>query len=124
MCNSIKDYEFFKHTDSYHPVCSILTNQLDNGSKLDVVESNYWITEMINDVFIKGVSFGKTFSTDLTSKEAFGGYYYLNDEIVCIANGGGFDHLYRCNILTQRAWIRSTNKWYLYGARLIYKNIE
>ena len=123
VCNSIKDYEFFKHTDKYRPVCPILTLQVDNGNKADVVGSNYWITEMLNDVFIKGVSFGKTFSTDLTSKEAFGGYYYLNNGIVCIANGGGFDHLYRCNILTQRAWISSTTKWYLYGARLMYKNI-
>ena len=82
----------------------------------------------INDIFAKGNNFGKTFDTthdgSITSKKGFGGYYYLYNGTVYITNGGGFDHLWRCNMLTNRAWQSATSKWYLYGARLIYKNID
>jgi hypothetical protein len=37
------------------------------------------------------------------------------------ANGGGFDHRNRCNLLTTRAWVWNDTRWHLYGARLLFK---
>lgn len=131
VCTSMKDYEFLKHTAPYYPVGAVLPLQNSNGNKLDVNTSanpNYWVTTLFNDIFSKGNNFGKTFDTthdgSITSKKGFGGYYYLYNGIVYINNGGGFDHLWRCNMLTNRAWTSATNKWYLCGARLMYKNID
>jgi hypothetical protein len=126
----MSSYEMFKKDGDYHPVCDLLPQQGSNGTKNDENSSqypNYWVTSLVNDYFAKGVAFGKSFDEShdgtITSTKAFGAYYYLDSGTKIIANGGGFDHQYRCNVLTQRAWITSTNKWYLYGARLIFKNI-
>lgn len=124
QCKNMSDYVFHKYTDSYLPVGDTLVENTDNGSKADVAGSNYWVTSLLNDTFAKSVDFGKTYDKSLVSTKAFGAYYYLFDEIVCIANGGGFDHLWRCNVLTQRAWIQNDNKWYLYGARLMFKKVN
>ena len=103
-----------------------MTAQENNGSKIDGTGSNYWLTSLLNDPFAKGSCIGKTASTAITSTKAFGGYYYMynRDNLVTIAHGGGFDHLYRCNMLTHRAWILPTTKWYLYGARLMFKKVS
>ena len=81
------------------------------------------MTDLDDNIFEKGIDFGRTFDLNLTSDKAFGAYYYLANYKTIVANGGGFDHLYRCNILTQRAWVNTTQKWHLYGARLIYKHL-
>ena len=86
--------------------------------------SIYWITDLDDEVAAKGVSFGRSYDLSLTSDKAFGAYYYLSSPNVMIANGGGFDHLWRCNVLTLRAWIGPESRWYLYGARLMFKNIS
>ena len=122
-CKNMCDYEFHKVGDTYLPVGKVLTENNDNGIKTDLTGRNYWITSLVNDTFAKCVPFGKQYDKSLTSKQAFGGYYYLTGDTKCIANGGGFDHLWRCNILTQRAWISPASKWYLYGARLMFKKI-
>ena len=124
VCKNMKDYVMHKKTTPYLPQGAIFLENNDNGDKADVVGSNYWITTLDDNTFVKGVPFGRTYDKDLTSVKAFGGYYYLKNTLVSIANGGGFDHLYRSNIMTQRAWIATTQKWYLYGARLMYKAIS
>lgn len=51
----------------------------------------------------------------------FGDYYYLNRKATCYVHGGGFDHYWRCGLFTLRGWFTDSGKWYLYGARLIFK---
>ena len=124
MCKDMKDYEFGKHTGAYKPVGIILSANADNGDKSDVTGANYWVTELLDDTFAKPLAFGKAYDKSLISTKAFGAYYYLyNNADMHIVNGGGFDHLYRSNILTQRAWQSNDSRWYLYGARLIRKNV-
>ena len=131
VCDNMKDYEFHKTASPYRPVGGILPYQTSNGSKSDVNTSanpNFWMTSLLNDIFVKGNCFPKSFDTlhdgTITAKKGFGGYYYLYNGKKSIANGGGFDHLWRSNVLTNRAWISSGQKWFLYGARLMYKNID
>jgi hypothetical protein len=124
ICKDMKDYEFGKSTGAYKPYCIVLPLNIDNGDKADVTGANYWITELVDDTFAKFLAFGKAYDKTLTSDKAFGAYYYLNNATnTHIVNGGGFDHLYRSNILTQRAWVNDSGIWFLYGARLIRKEI-
>ena len=124
FCKDITKYEIGSITNGYDPVGDLFTEQTSNGNKANVANSNYWITDLSELSFGKGVDFGKAWDTSLVSTKAFGAFYYLGNGLRIIANGGGFDHLYRCNMLTNRAWIYMTDKWYLYGARLIYKEIN
>ena len=123
VCKNMKDYVMHKDTAPYYPQGALFTQNDDNGSKADVTGYNYWVTDLDDNIFEKGIDFGKTFDLNLTSDKAFGAYYYLYASKVVITNGGGFDHLWRCNILTQRAWNSPTTKWYLIGARLMYKHL-
>ena len=124
VCDDMTEYVMHKKTAPYYPQNRVYTQQADNGSKTDSTDVNYWVTDFDNGEFTKGVEFGRNFSQALTSVNAFGAYYYLYSDDVIIANGGGFDHLFRCNMLTQRAWIVDGTKWYLYGARLMYKHLR
>jgi hypothetical protein len=124
VCKDMQQYQFHKYTDSYKPVGDTLPVNTSNGSKNDEVDKNFWIDNLLNDTFAKSVLFAKSYNKALTSTQAFGGYYYLQNGVMCIANGGGFDHLYRCNMLTQRAWIDANYKWYLCGARLMFKKVN
>lgn len=123
VCNNMKDYECHKHTAPYYPIGDTLVGQQDNGNKLDITNANYWIDKLVNDIFAKGNVFGKSYNKELVSTQAFGAYYYLRNDTTpaIISHGGGFDHLWRCNMLTLRAWQMDYQKWYLYGARLMYK---
>lgn len=125
-CKDMANYSFGKYDGiNYIKTDSVYTENNDNGTKSDVRNANYWITGLTNDPKAAAVPFGKSFSKKLRSSEGFGGYYYLNASgVVFIANGGGFDHLWRCNMLTNRAWIRETSRWYLYGARLMFKHVD
>ena len=126
VCDNMRDYVCHKYTSPYRPIGKILTPQISNGDKSDIADANYWIKSLMNDIFAKGSVFGNAWDTSLVSTKAFGAYYYLSNANapVIISHGGGFDHLYRCNILTQRAWQSAIERWYLYGARLIFKNID
>jgi len=125
VCDNIKDYQFGKTTAPYRPVGALMTAQTSNGQKNDNTGVNYWIDSLIDDIFAKGITLGKSYDMSLTSQKAFGAFYYANGSGVRInVNGGGFDHDVRCNMLTNRLWIATSDKWYLYGARLMYKNIE
>lgn len=126
VCENMRDYVCHKYTSPYKPVGAVLQAQESNGNKSDIVNANFWITSLVSDIFAKGNVFGNAFDKSLVSTKAFGAYYYLSSESVprIISHGGGFDHLYRCNILTQRAWQDAGNRWYLYGARLMFKDID
>ena len=124
ICDNMKDYDICKITSPYRAVGNLLLENSDNGNKADVTNANYWITQLLNDTFAKAIPFGKSYDKSLVSTKAFGGYYYLYNDNVCIVNGGGFDHLWRCNMLTNRAWATVSTKWYLYGARLMFKNLD
>lgn len=124
VCNNIAKYNIGDSiTSDYIPVGNLYVEQTSNGSKADSQNINYWISRIDEEYFAKGILFGVGYDMSLTSKKAFGGYYYMNNGLANVVNGGGFDHLYRCNMLTNRAWISVNSKWYLYGARLIFKNI-
>ena len=133
-CNSMEKYEMHKHDGvDYIPIGALLPAQSSNGNKPDVNSvsyPNFWITSLLYDYFYKGIIFGKTFDEvhdeSITSTKGYGGYYYLyggETAPFIISNGGGYDHLWRCNMLTNRAWQSAANRWYLYGARLMFKNI-
>lgn len=126
VCENMRDYVCHKYTSPYKPVGAVLSAQESNGNKSDVPNENFWITSLVRDIFAKGNVFGNAWDTSLVSAKAFGAYYYLSSGSIprIISHGGGFDHLYRCNILTQRAWQKTTERWYLYGARLMFKDID
>jgi len=124
VCYDMLNYSIGSTTNGYNAVGEPMIQQSDNGNKSDIINSNYWITSLIDESVSKDIPFGNKYDTSLLSTQAFGAYYYLNDGLNIIANGGGFDHLYRCNMLTQRAWITPEQKWYLYGARLMYKDLQ
>lgn len=130
VCNNIKDYALDLNLESYTPIGDKLPIQSTNGHKSDInttTNPNFWMTKMLNDTFAKGSAFGKEFDTKhdgLLSSMGFGGYYYLNTGSRLVVHGGGFDHLWRSNILTFRASITANQKWFLYGGRLMYKHIK
>ena len=126
VCKNMKDYQFASLSAEYKPIGDILQEQASNGNKQDVSGVNFWISKMLQDPFAKGLTFGKEYDQSLTSTKAFGAYYYLSDGLRGVMNGGGFDHAYRCNMLTHRAWIgvgTGGTGWFLYGARLLFKKI-
>lgn len=120
VCPNMSDYEFHKTDAPYVPVGGKFVENWDNGHYTDVTGRNYWITSLFSGDY----PLGATFTRDLTSLQAFGGYYYMGNGTRCIANGGGFDHTWRCNMLTNRAWISPSTRWYLYGARLMFKDLR
>ena len=140
-CDNIRNYKAVSNDvnqlEGYYPVGEPFeatpdtgTSEGQNGNKFDVPGNpNPFVIALDNDIFAKNVSIGRTYKQGITSKQSFGAYYYMfNSEdkpyLYYIANGGGFDHTWRSNMLTNRAWQKSTSRWYLYGARLIYKKIE
>ena len=125
VCHNMREYKAHSYDAPYEPIGDILPNiGKDNGNKGDVTGANYWITELGQYDFAKGISFGKKYNKELLSTKAFGAFYYLSGGVNAITNGGGFDHLWRCNVLTNRAWQGPNEKWYLYGARIMYKHIK
>ncbi|NLF18561.1 MAG: hypothetical protein GX595_15110 [Lentisphaerae bacterium] len=54
----------------------------------------------------------------------FGDYYYFSRTATCSVHGGGFDHYWRCGLFTLRAWCKESTRWYLYGSRLICKELD
>lgn len=124
ICDDMREYEMFKTDSPYQHIELKFDVNNDNGVRADVFGYNYWVDSMCPELFPKAIIFGESFNKALSSKQAFGSYYYMRDGCQIIVNGGGFDHLNRCNILTQRAWVSPETKWHLYGARLMYKPIS
>ncbi len=123
VCENMRDYKMHSHESPYEPLDYAFPYNNNNGLQKDTPPNNFWVTSLVYDPSHPYVCFGEHFSSTMKSEQAFGAYYYRNDGVKTIANGGGFDHEFRCNILTNRAWILPTQRWYLYGARLIYKPI-
>lgn len=123
VCDNIEDYEPYKITSPYRPVSKVFTIQNDNGNKNDIRDANFWIKNLNTDPFARGYSIGVNWDKTRVSTEGYGAYYYVRTGTMSIVHGGGFDHLWRCNMLTHRAWIDSNLRWYLYGSRLIFKPI-
>ena len=140
VCNNIREYkaaDSIGQLEGYYPIGEPFeatpntgTDEGQNGNKSDVPGNpNPFVIALDNDIFAKNVSIGRTYKQGITSKQSFGAYYYMfNSEnqpyIYYIVNGGGFDHTWRSNMLTNRAWQTISSRWYLYGARLLYKNIK
>lgn len=124
LCSSMSDYRIGCHDGSYEPFGNTLAVNLDNGDNdNDWTGVNHWVTSLIADSLVQGVSFGESSTTSINSCQAFGAYYYVGDGLCVLVNGGGFDHRNRCNLLTTRAWDSPDVRWHLYGARLIFKDI-
>lgn len=124
VCDNMRDYKFATSKGAYKPYGSPFTvTNNDNGTLEDLVGVNYWVSYLMDDSDLKGISFGRDYNRNITSKESFGAYYYIRDGLNIVVNGGGFDHRNRCNLLTTRAWISPAFRWHLYGARLIFKEI-
>ena len=121
VCGDMKNYKMFSTEGPYHAVGHLFEINNDNGVTADLYGHNCWIDKFCPDLFPKAIIFGESYNKSLNSTCAYGSYYYLGDDYQIIVNGGGFDHMYRCNILTQRAWVKPDTAWYLYGARLMYK---
>ena len=121
VCSNMDDYCFGTHDGAYVAYSEQLTVNNDNGTLDDVSQRNCWITALIPDPELKGISLGCAYDRSLTSGAAFGAYYYIGNGLSIMVNGGGFDHRNRCNMLTTRAWSGTEYKWHLYGARLLYK---
>jgi len=69
-------------------------------------------------------SYGKN---GVNGSSGYGDFYYqLNDltYIRCTAYGGGFDHFDRAGIFNFRNWEYTNWRWYLYGSRMQYKQIN
>ena len=128
VCADMENYSMDFSLANYTPIGDALPLQSSNGNKSDVnaaATPNFWMTKMLNDTFAKGSAFGKEYDTEhngLLSAMGFGGYYYLNNGNNLVVHGGGFDHLWRSNVLTFRGQIAANQRWFLYGARLMYKN--
>ncbi len=138
VCDNIRDYEFNKTNGPYVATVHNLPVNADNGTtRADLFGVNYWVSSLIES---EGHVFGASYSKDMIAFQGFGAYYYLynhpahwtNGGPYYIVNGGGFDHEFRCNMLTNRAWAFGAlddpnvekTYWHLYGARMQYKPIE
>lgn len=123
VCSDMSQYKFGCHEGSYKPYGPLFKTNNDNSILRDEPYTNYWIDSLMPDNEDKGVVFGNSYDCSLLSTDAFGAYYYVKDGLNIVVNGGGFDHRFRCNLLTTRAWDDINRRWHLYGARLVFKNI-
>ncbi|MBP3220328.1 MAG: hypothetical protein J6M37_07710 [Prevotella sp.] len=124
VCSDMLAYKFASFDGAYRPYGQeFVPNNNDNGTPDDVRGVNYWVTRLMDDSEMRGISFGVEYDKNLTSQEGFGAYYYVRYGLNIVVNGGGFDHGNRCNVLTTRAWITPNYRWHLYGARLLFKDI-
>ncbi|MBR3067435.1 MAG: hypothetical protein IKG77_06815 [Prevotella sp.] len=124
VCSNMKHYKFGCHDNHYEMYGDSLITNTDNGTLEEAANRNFWTTTLLPDDSLRGISFGNAFSRSITSKDAFGSYYYVGNGLCIFVNGGGFDHRNRCNLLTSRAWDAPNIRWHLYGARLIFKNVK
>ena len=124
VCSDMASYRFGCCEGAYVPYGPSFEPNPSNDAWVDEPYANYWVTSLMSDEDYKGVSFGAAFDRSLTSTDAFGAYYYAKKDGLYIAvNGGGFDHRFRCNLLTTRGRVAPSYRWHLYGARLLFKDI-
>lgn len=124
VCSNMSDYHFaYNPSKGYEPYGDVFPPSRELGEVEDRPGLNRWVTTLMPDSENKGIAMGCNYDNTLTSKQAFGAYYYVHDGHGICVNGGGFDHRNRCNVLTTRAWEYFEKRWHLYGARLILKPI-
>ena len=123
-CPNMKDYAMHCSEGAYVPVGPELPYNATLGKQIDKPGYNYWVTSLMYAADAPAMSFGQAFDSQIYSYKAFGAFHYLREGRNILANGGGFDHEFRSNILTNRAWIYAGKAWYLYGSRLMYKPLE
>lgn len=123
VCDNMAHYQFGCFDGAYTPFGPSLPLNTDNSSLIDKRGINYWISALVDDSEGKGISMGVDYNRTMLSTEGFGAYYYVGTGLCILVNGGGFDHRFRCNMLTTRAWDSPNRRWHLYGARLIFKEI-
>ena len=124
VCSDMSQYRFGCCEGAYVPYGPPLVPNPSNDVWLDEPYVNCWVSSLMDDKDYKGVSIGAAFDSSLTSSDGFGAYYYAKDGHFIAVNGGGFDHRFRCNLLTTRARVALSYRWHLYGARLLYKNVS
>ena len=123
VCSSMSDYCFaYNPPAGYEPYGGTFTPSRELGTLNDEAGVNRWVTTLMDDYESRGIAMGNAFSNTLTSKDAFGAYYYVYEDHGICVNGGGFDHKNRCNLLTTRGWVNINEHWHLYGARLLFKD--
>lgn len=123
-CSNMSEYNFGGHDGAYQPIGFPLTLNTDNGTQYDTKGRNCWVTTLMPDTACLGIALGNGYDRNLNSTQAFGAYYYAGNGLCIAVNGGGFDHVSRCNLLTTRLWDAPNIRWHLYGARLLFKDIE
>ena len=124
VCSNMKDYCFsYNPTAAYQPYGDMFPVSRENGTLNDSRGINRWVTSLMDDPDQRGVVMGNAFDNTMTSRDAFGAYYYVFDAHGFCVNGGGFDHRNRCNLLTTRGWVYNGTRWHLYGARLLFKDL-
>ena len=122
VCSNMSDYRFaYNPPTGYTPYGQPLPQSSDNGTLMDIRGVNNWVSSLMDDPLQKGIAMGQAYDRSLTSRLAFGAYYYVYEGHGICVNGGGFDHRNRCNLLTTRAWEVVNRRWHLYGARLLFK---
>ncbi|MCR4604166.1 MAG: hypothetical protein K5683_11655 [Prevotella sp.] len=124
VCSDMSHYQFATHDGMYKPYGKPLDVNTDNGRMEDEKGVNCWVSALMPDSDTRGISLGCGYDRSMTSRNAFGAYYYIGEGLCILVNGGGFDHRNRCNLLTTRAWDSPATQWHLYGARLLFKEIK
>jgi len=137
VCSSMRDYASGVTSGAYRPVPVRQEIQTNNGTVGGDLEIHY-MKNLVFDPQEPFLAIPKDFvnqdqtavphaqtsprlGSDALRHHHFGDYYYLSTTATCYVHGGGFDHYWRCGLFTLRGWASDTTRWYLYGARMIYK---
>lgn len=137
VCNDMRHYASGVTTGPYKPIVAAQAMQTDNGTVGGDREIHYMKNLLFDPAYPflalpkDYVNEGQTsvphaqtsprLGSDTLRDHNFGDYYYLSATATCYVHGGGFDHYWRCGLFTLRGWQTDTRRWYLYGARMIYK---
>ncbi|HPA21364.1 MAG TPA: hypothetical protein PLU30_26725 [Verrucomicrobiae bacterium] len=137
VCNNMRDYESGVTDRAYRRVAATQAIQTDNATVGGDREIHYMKNltfdprepflalpkDYVNgrEISVAHAQRAPRLGSDALRHANFGDYYYLTTNATCYVHGGGFDHFWRCGLFTLRGWTTDASKWYLYGARLIYK---
>jgi len=137
ICSSLRKYESGVTTGAYGPIGVEQAIQTDNGTvggdreihymKNLVFDPQHPFLALPEDYVNEGqtsVPHAQTsprLGSGTLRHHNFGDYYYLSKKATCYVHGGGFDHYWRCGLFTMRGWATDSTRWYLYGARMVYK---
>jgi hypothetical protein len=139
VCDSMQDYASGVTSRAYRPVAVQQQIQTDNGTVGGDREIHYMKNltfdpehpllalpmDYVNQeaTSVPHAQTSPRLGSDTLRHGNFGDYYYLNKRATCYVHGGGFDHFWRCGLFTLRGWQSDKSRWYLYGARLIYRPV-